>query len=130
MLGKNKRSGITVSSAALIDMRGSPPDPKAALLLDEKGFDGDGHKSRLLTEEMAGESDMILVMERRQKGLIIEKYPDAGKKTFLLKSFSTGCNPESDGMNDIDDPYKKSSYHYRLCFSEIFMAIEGLMKCI
>jgi len=131
MSEKSGRSDISVLSASLLDMNGAPADPKAVDLLVEKGFDGSGHKSRLLTEEIAAETDMILVMEQQHRDMIIEKYPDAAGKIFLLKPFSTGCTqPDSDNINDISDPHKRSSYHYRLCFAEIYMAIEGLIKCI
>lgn len=128
---KNGRSDISVSSASLIDMKGAPPDPKAADLLDERGFDSRGHKSRLLSEETVAETDMILVMEHKHGEMMIEQYPGAEKKIFLLKPFITGCaRPNDNQNNDISDPHKLSAYHYRLCFAEIFMAIEGLIKCI
>ena len=128
---KSGRSDISALSASLSDMNGAPADPKAADLLEEKGFDGHGHKSRLLTEEIAAETDMILVMEQQHRDMIIEKYPDAAGKIFLLKPFYTSCTqPDSDHTNDISDPHKRSNYHYRLCFAEIYMAIEGLIKCI
>ncbi len=131
MSEKSGRSDISVSSASMLDMKGAPPDPRAADFLAEKGFDDRGHKSRLLTEEMAAETDMILVMEQQHRDMIIEKYPDAAGKVFLLKPFYNGCTQtDSDNMNDISDPYKLSGYHYRLCFAEIYMAIEGLIKCI
>jgi len=131
MSEKIGRSDISVVSASLIDMKGAPPDPKAVELLAGKGFDGNSHKSRLLTEEMADETDMILVMEQQHKDMIIETYPDAAGKIFLLKPFSAGCiQLDNNYMNDIGDPYKRSGYHYRLCFAEIYLAIEGLLKCI
>ena len=129
---KSGRSDISVLSASLFDMKGAPADPRAADLLVEKGFDGYGHKSRLLTEEMAAETDMILVMEHQHRDMIIEKHPNAAGKIFLLKPFYSSCTqpPDSNYMHDISDPYKRSNYHYRLCFAEIYMAIEGLIKCI
>jgi len=131
MIEKSGRRDISVSSASLLDMKGASADPKAVDLLVEKGFDGRGHKSRLLTEELTAETDMILVMEQQHREMIVEKYPDAAEKIFLLKPFTTGCTwPDSDHTNDIGDPHKRSSYHYRLCFAEIYMSIEGLLKCI
>jgi len=131
MSEKSGRSDISVSSASLLDMKGAPPDPKAADLLAEKGFDGCDHKSRLLTEDIAAEMDMILVMEQKHRDTIIEKYPNTAGKIFLLKPFYSACaQPDSNYMDDISDPYKKSGYHYRLCFAEIYMGIEGLLKCI
>jgi general secretion pathway protein A len=85
---ENGRSDIEVSSASLIDMESAPADPRTFDILEEKGFDGHGHKSRLLTEDMVAGADKIIVMETIQKEMIIDKYPDAEDKIYLLKSFS------------------------------------------
>jgi len=133
MSERSGRSDISVSSASLSDMKGAPADPKAVDLLVEKGFDGNGHKSRLLTDEMAAETDMILVMEQQHRDMSIEKHPNAAEKIFLLKPFYTSCTQPDINYNymyNISDPHKRSSYHYRLCFAEIYMGIEGLIKCI
>ena len=128
---ENGRSDIEVSSASLVDMEGLPADPMVVDILEERGFDGYGHKSRLLTQDMVAETAMIFVMEQRHREMLIENYPDAEEKVFLLKPFSSGCTQmNSDDMDDIRDPYKLSSYHYRLCFAEIYLAIEGVLKCI
>ncbi|MDI6688102.1 MAG: hypothetical protein QME06_07785, partial [Desulfobacterales bacterium] len=70
-LEENGRSDIEVSSASLVDMEGASADPKTIDILKEKGFDGDGHKSRPLTQDMIVEADMILAMERRHRETII-----------------------------------------------------------
>ncbi|MBU4345102.1 MAG: hypothetical protein KKC73_06745, partial [Proteobacteria bacterium] len=128
---ENGCGDIEVSSASLFDMEGSSADPRAADILKEKGFDGNGHKSRLLTEDMVAETDMILVMEQQHREMLIKNYPNAERKVFVLKPFSGGCTKLSSGdMDDIRDPYNLSNYHYRLCFAEIYLAIEGMLKCI
>ena len=124
---KNGRGDIEVSSASLVDMEGSPADPKTVDILEEKGFDGNGHRSKLLTEDMVAGADKIIVMESIQKEMIIDNYPDAEDKIYLLKSFSGDVDRSND---NIKDPYGLSSYHYRLCFAEIYLAIEGMLKCI
>jgi protein-tyrosine phosphatase len=89
------------------------------------------HFSKLLTEDIAAEADMILVMEQHHKDFIIENYPDTQKKVFLLKPFSKGASHlNTPRMEEIRDPHNLSSYHYRLCFAEIYLAIEGMLKCI
>lgn len=120
--------GIDVSSAALYDMEEKPADPRAVEILDRKGFDGRGHKSRLLAEDMVVSADKILVMEGVHKDIIINKYNHASGKVYLLKSFSKDYNEWDE---DIKDPYGRPDYYYRLCFAEICMAIEGFIeKCI
>lgn len=130
-LEENGRGDVEVSSASLVDMEGSPADPVVVDMLKKNGFDGNGHKSRLLTQDIIAEADMILAMERRQREMIIGKYPDVEGKVFVLKPFSGGCTKLSSGdVDDIKDPHNLSSYHYRLCFAEIYLAIEGVLKCI
>ena len=127
-LKKRRKQNVHVSSAALIDMKGGPADPVAVKLLKASGYDDDAvHQSRLLTEEMAIQADLILVMEDNQRKLILDKYPLAEGKVNLLKSYSRDYT-EADG--DIKDPHRMSIYHYRLCFSEIYLSIQGLLKCI
>ncbi|MBW2003984.1 MAG: hypothetical protein JRI72_05135 [Deltaproteobacteria bacterium] len=127
-LKEHNRNDIEVSSAALYDMGRAPADPRSVELLNKKGFDGYGHKSRPLTEDMIAEADKVIAMEGAHQEVIIDKYPDAEGKVYLLKSFSENYN----GLDeDIKDPSGRSDYHYRLCFAEIYMAVEGLTKrCI
>ena len=126
-LKKRRKHNVHISSAALIDMKGEPADPVAAKLLKASGYDDAGHQSRLLTEEMVAQADLMLVMEDSHRKLILEQYPPAEGKVRLLKSYSRDYT-EADG--DIRDPYRMSIYHYRLCFSEIYLSIQGLLKCI
>jgi len=126
-LKKDKKTGIEVSSASVIDMDGIPADPTAVEILHEHGLDGAGHHSRLLTEDLVSQADMIIVMEDIHKKGILGQYPEAEGKIHLLKSFSPDYNEE---YADIKDPYKLSIFQYRLCFSEIYIAMAGLMKCI
>lgn len=131
-LSKRNRSGIEASSAGIHDMGGEPADPRAVEVLRDMGFEADGHRSRLLTEEMVSEADMILVMEQNQKDYIAQRYPGTEDKVALLGSFSQkGSGVHAADTAEIRDPYNQSIYRYRLCFSEIYMAVEGLVaRCI
>lgn len=126
-LKKTNKKGVNVSSAGLIDMDGMPSDPIVAVILNDHGFDGSDHHSQLLTEEMVSLADMIIVMEDIHIKMIVNQYPDSERKIHLLKSFATDYNGQ---YGNIGDPYKMSMYHYRLCFSEIYLSIDGLLKCI
>jgi protein-tyrosine-phosphatase len=125
-LKQERKAGIEVSSAALIDMHGIPADATAVEILHEQGLDGAGHHSSLLTEDMVSQADMIIVMEGIHKKIILSQYPKTEGKIHLLKSFSPDYSEE---YADIKDPYKLSIFQYRLSFSEIYLAIDGLMKC-
>ncbi len=131
-LQEKSRCDVDVSSAGIDDLNGASADPLAVQILHEMGFDAGDHFSRQLTEDIAAESDMILVMEQNQKEHIIENYPEADGKIFLLRPFSENApRPHAAGSTEIRDPYGQSSYQYRLRFSEIYMAVQALVeKCI
>lgn len=126
-LEKDKKTHIQVSSAGIIDMEGAPPDSISRDILHEHKFNGDGHISTPLTDEMVTDANMIIVMENIHREILYNKYPESKGKIYLLKSFSRDYGEE---YGDIKDPYKLSIFHYRLCFAEIYMAIDGVLKCI
>ena len=127
-----KRGGIhdvEVSSAGLWDMQGAPADKVARQILRENGINDEGHHARLVNEVMIGEADLVVVMEKEQLQILGDQYPQAMDKLRALKSYL----PEPDYgkiSGDIKDPYRQSIFHYRLCFAEISLAMEKLMKCI
>jgi len=127
MLKKAGKADVEVTSAALSDLKGAAGDPVAAEMLTKKGFRADNHQSKMLNPDMVREADMVIAMEHAHKELLVREYPDSAAKIHLLKSFSSHFDPFDQGIKDC---YRKSSYHYRLCFSEIFLSIEGLLKCI
>ncbi len=121
------RQNLTVSSAALIDMQGRPADPLAVKVLKEHRIESSGHISRLLTDEMVVNADLIVVMEERQQYHLTERYPEAQERIRILKSFTKGYQ----GLDsDIADPYRLTRYHYRRCFSDIFTAVEGMLEVL
>ena len=121
--------GTEVSSAGLLDMQGAPADETARRVLREYGLDDEGHRSRMLTEPMIAEADLIVTMERKQLQEIGDRYPHAMNKSRLLKSYLPDPGL-SETEREIRDPYGRSPFHYRLCYAEISLAMEGLIKCI
>lgn len=124
MLKERGIDAVAVESAALIDMKGRLTDPATLKILVENGIPAQGRPSRTLTYEMVERADVIALMEPWQREELCKRYPDAEKKTVLLKSFMRGFQ-EYDA--DIRDPYGATIYHYRLCFSELSAAVSGMV---
>ena len=120
---------VEVSSAGLLDMHGAPADPTARRVLRENGIDDEGHRSRMVKEDLVEGADLIVTMEQEQLQRIVDRFPAAKDKTRLLKSYLPEQNQGSAG-EDIKDPYRRSLFDYRLCFAEISLAVEELRKCI
>lgn len=65
------------------------------------GFSLAGHRSYPLDRRMVDVSDVMLVMELRQKQEILRRFPDAKGKTFCLTEYLGG---EGARITDVPDP--------------------------
>lgn len=127
VLEVEKIHSIEVSSEGLTDMEGASADVGAARLPHDRGMDGTKHRSRLLTKTPVRRADVILVTEGIHRDEIAKRYPEAGKKVRLLGTFSGGGK---NGDAKIKDCHGLTDYHYRTCFAEIYLALDGLIQCI
>ena len=89
----------SVSSAGLVGLVGQDMEATARAVAEENGLDCGTHVARKLDSELCRDSDLILVMESRQKERLGRAFPEASGKTFLLTHWNGG--------HDIPDPYKR-----------------------
>lgn len=102
--------GWRVASAGLGALVGSPADPLAVALLQERGIDIGGHRAQQITRTLCIESEMVLVMEREQRVRIEKLYPEACGRVFHMA--------EHAGL-DVPDPYRKPEAAFRLALAII-----------
>ena len=117
-------TGIYVGSAGI---EANPEYKIYGYLADvmrDAGIDFSDHVSTQFTEEHARMSDMIFVMEKRQKKFILDKYPAAGKKVFLLREYAD-C-----GETDIEDPIFKPAPAHKSTLEEINDCLKKIMPKI
>ncbi|WP_290518660.1 low molecular weight protein-tyrosine-phosphatase [Alcanivorax sp.] len=88
-----------ISSAGLVGLVGQDMEATARAVAEENGLDCGTHVARKLDSELCRDSDLILVMESRQKERLGRAFPEASGKTFLLSHWNGG--------HDIPDPYKR-----------------------
>lgn len=97
---------IRITSAGTRAIRGGRVNDTVALLARRNGFSLRGHLSSPLTARSVRRADLILVMEREQKQWILERWPDADWKVFLLTEY--GWRQEDDDEDappsDVPDP--------------------------
>lgn len=124
LLRERKIDGISVTSAGLSAISGSPVVDRAALAALEEGVDIGSHRSRALTEEMVAAADFILVMDHSHRRALAEWYPYARSKVFLLGSFRDG------NLDDVDihDPYGPNMDEFRKCFLIIQQSVKGFLR--
>lgn len=102
----------SITSAGLVGLEGQGMEPTAKMVAESNGLACGPHVAKKLTAELCHDSELILVMESRQKDRISQRFPEASGKTFLLTQWN--------GKNDIPDPYKRG----RDAFERVYPMME------
>ncbi len=106
-----------IMTAGIAAIKGMGATNEAIQVMSEQNIDISDHRSSPLSDEMVGEADLILVMERRHKENILMRRLDARSKVHLLSEFG-----------DIPDPIGKSIEFYRKVFGMIKESIVRVAK--
>jgi protein-tyrosine phosphatase len=131
-----------------------------AVLLRDGGVDPDSFEARRLSEQMLKKADLVLSMTRAQRGLVVELWPAAVRRTFTLREFARllgwvdsaalpsrtpaerlktaiplaaaarGRERMSPGEDDVMDPFRQSNEVYADSFAQIVAAIDSLVYAI
>lgn len=112
-LARRGVEGVTVGSAGVGAWDGAPASEGAYLIGLEEGLDLSGHRARLLTPELAAETDLILTMGRSHLARVREL--GAGDRAYLLTEFAG----RPDGPADVFDPFGGDLEQYRTTYAEL-----------
>lgn len=93
---------IVVESAGLYASEGMPATREARAAARELGADLSGHRSRPAGQDVLRRADVIYTMTRQHRDEVIERYPAAADKTFML-----------DPKTDIEDPIGSDAQRYQ-----------------
>ncbi len=115
-----KSTGIHVASAGIAALVGDAADSKAVALMADKGIDIHTHRARQLSSAMIAEHDLILVMEAGHIKAINAMAPQSRGKVHLLGKWNDN--------EEIADPYRKSSPHFKAALSAIERSIQAWEK--
>ena len=113
---------IEIKSAGTHAVNGISPLPKVVEICNKQGIDISSHSSLALSEELATDSDIILVMEKKQVERVAEKFPAAKKKVKMLSSYSKEYKDQ-----DIIDPVGGSMLGFRTTFAILDECVIGLL---
>jgi protein-tyrosine phosphatase len=114
-LGKH----VSVTSAGLNALVGSPVDQTVQDLMNANGIDVTEHRARQVIAPFCMAADLILVMEDKQKVFLQKKYPFIRGKTFRLGEF---------GGFDVDDPYRREHSIYEKCLDLVDRGVSDWIK--
>ncbi len=83
----NLEDRIEVASAGLSALPGAPASGEARAVLASKGIDLKGHRAVQLSPVQVRQADLIFTMTAGQKRQLLELYPEARNKVFVLKEY-------------------------------------------
>lgn len=113
---------IKVKSAGVSAINGYTASPNAVIVMGNMGIDISKHKSKLITEDMINQSDLIFTMSNSHKDVLIWKYPNIKDKVFLLNEYAF------DSFKNIEDPFGGGIEEYEIARDEIYKAILSIIE--
>lgn len=99
VVNRGDESAVQVSSAGTWTVSGQPPTSDAIQQAKKYALNLTLHKSRLITENILSESDLILVMEANHKEALAHEFPTSADRIYLLAEAANRT------PYDIPDPY-------------------------
>lgn len=106
---------ITVESAGLLAMEGSPIDPLAASVLSAHGLMERAHIARQINPAIIDAADLVLAMEKRHLSALHALSPSMRDKSFLLGKWQ--------GNAEIQDPYGRQRCAFECAYQSIEEAL-------
>jgi protein-tyrosine-phosphatase len=108
---------VTVSSAGVYGLDGSPASQPGVDVLAERGIDIGDHSARTVNAREITAADLVLVMEEAHRRTLFYNYPQHLGKIFLLSEMSGN-------YHDIKDPYRQPKEAYERTVDELAALIE------
>ena len=125
-LEKQNIKDVSVASAGLNTFDLNEPDRNMVAHLSKIGIPPGDHRPKQISKQDIDWANIILVMEDNHTKKIMAIWPEAKAKLQIFGRF-VSAGPTID---DIVDPFGKSSYHYRLAQSQITLAINNFVQLL
>lgn len=116
---------LSIVSAGLFAKDSKPADPRAQIAAERLGISLDNHRAQRLTEDLVEQANVIFVMDFENEAVLLDRFPKASKKTFLLGALPTEAPSPS---VEIPDPYDGDLVEVQRCFDRINDHIRGLVS--
>jgi protein-tyrosine phosphatase len=160
LLANQLGPSVSVSSAGTHALVDHPISEPMAVLLRQAGVDPEPFQGRRLSEQMLKEAELVLTMTLAQRGLVVELFPSAVRRTFTLREFARlmswvdpsvlpsgttadrlsaaiplaaaerGRERGSANEDDVIDPFRLSNAVYAESFAQIMSAVDSIAHAI
>jgi protein-tyrosine-phosphatase/predicted ATP-grasp superfamily ATP-dependent carboligase len=115
-------AGAPVARSAGLHARSGRPTPRwIAAVASGLGVDLGGHASSVVSGDDVESADVIFVMDADNLDLLLERFPSAEAKTYLLAPFA------EDGSLEIPDPYNLTNAEARASFALLRRSLDALL---
>ncbi len=118
---RNGVESIEVDSAGFIGPGRRPP-AHARAVARQRGINLDAHLSKLVTAEIVAASDLIIVMDRRQRQAIKDRFEPPRDSVLLLGDL----DPEPIRHRTVLDPINQSEDVFRSVYSRVDRCVNAL----
>jgi len=108
-----EKKGYRIGSAGTMNMPGIPASRGATEACSERGIDLSRHRSRGVSVSMIADSDLIFVMERAHREMVLTLCPEESKKCMLVSL-----------EGEIADPVGQPLEVFRRCADQLEIAIK------
>ncbi len=102
-------SGVLVMSAGIAAAPGGRAATEAISIMNERGLDLSLHESQPLSDRLVRYADLIITMTRGHREAILNHWPEAASRTFVI----------SRNRGDVADPIGGPTDMYRKCAEQI-----------
>jgi tRNA threonylcarbamoyl adenosine modification protein (Sua5/YciO/YrdC/YwlC family) len=117
------RDDVDVQSAGTGVFLQSTASKDTVDVLREEGIDATRHYSQPLSAVLLKKADLIFVMTRQHRAVVLDRVPEVEKRVYLLREFANSPS-EIFSELDIPDPMGQPSRAYRECKAIIQDAIQ------
>ena len=124
LMQKKGLDDIVADSAGLLALPGNSASGLAQKVAAEYDVDLSGHIAKSVKEDIIAGSDLILVMENSHAKDLLDAFPEAEDKIFLIRRFARFGSRD----RGIADPYGLNYDAYRFCFLDIQDCVSGLAE--
>lgn len=100
---------VSVASAGLGAVVGSPMDATAAEMARRHHGQPDQFRARQLRSSIVGPADLLLTMTRAQRDEVVQRYPRALQRTFTITEFSKLLATSSVDLPETGDDFSFSA---------------------
>jgi len=122
LVDRSSRTGPRAASAGFHGTSHRETPKPFVELAAEFGVDLESHRSRIVSRELLMNSEVILMMDKRNQQALSDSFPELMDHATFLGSYA----PQT--PDEIADPWGKTPEVARNCYRDLARAVDGLWE--